>query len=166
MERAWTIAAGAVIGLLLIASIVVSLLRGETEFDSGSPQAVVQQYIRALAEEDFDAARSLWSPDLREHCSLETFVTDSRYDVDRMDEARYTLGAVRTVGETASVEIEITHTSGGGIFGPSEYSRTGHYSLRSYDEGWLVTSHTTPRIECVSSRPTPSPLATPTAGSG
>ena len=166
MERTWTIAAGAVIGLLLIASVIISLLRGETEFDPGSPQAVVQQYIRALADEDFEAARSLWSSDLRESCSLETFVTDSRYDSERMDESRYTLGTVRTVGETASVEIEITHISSGGIFGPSEYSRTGHYSLRSYDGEWLVTSHTTPWIECVSDRPTsPPPSATPT-GSG
>ena len=166
MERTWTIAAGAVIGLLLIASIVVSLMRGETDFDPGSPPAVVQQYVRALAEEDFDAARALWSPDLRERCSLETFVTDSRYDVERMAESRYTLGGVRIAGETASVELEITHTSGGGIFGPSEYSRTSHYSLRSYDGSWLVTDHTDPWIECVSNHPTPSPPTATPARSG
>ena len=166
MERAWAIAAGAVIGLLLIASIVVSLLRGETEFDPGSPQVVVQQYIRALVDEDFDTARSLWSPDLRERCSLEAFVTDSRYDVERMNESRYTLGTVRVAGETASVEVEITRTTGGGIFGPSEYSRTGHYSLRSYDGSWLVTNHTDPWIECVSNRPTPSPPTAIPGGSG
>ena len=166
MGRTWTIAAGAVIGLLLIASVVVSLLRGETEFAPDSPEAVVQQYIRALAEEDFEAARSLWSPDLRESCPLETFVTDSRYDVERMDESRYTLGTVRTVGETASIEIEITRISSGGIFGPSEYSQTGHYSLRSYDGDWLVASHTTPWIECVSDRTTSSPPTAAPAGSG
>ena len=165
MERTWTIAAGAVIGLLLIASVIVSLLRGETEFAPDSPEVVVQQYIRALAVEDLEAVRSLWSPDLRESCPLETFVTDSRYDVERMDESRYTLGVVRIVEETASVEVKITRISSGGIFGPSEYSQTGHYSLRSYDGSWLVTSHTTPWIACVSDHPTSSlPSATP-AGS-
>ena len=166
MERMWIVAAGAVLALLIVASVVVSLVRGEAEFDPDSPEAVVQRYLRALDSGDFDAALALWSPELAERCSGEEFIIDSRGQVDRMRESRITLGDVRSVGETTIIEVVSTYTTnGGGIFGPSECSRSYEFFMRrrngSNDGQWLINRHTLTWDECFENKPEPPATPSP-----
>ena len=74
MERNWLIGGGAILAVLLAASVIVALVRGESEFEPGSPELTVQQYVKALVESDFETAESLWSPGLREDCPFEEFL--------------------------------------------------------------------------------------------
>ena len=157
MERTGIIAAAAILAALLIASVAVALLRGEAELDAGSPEAAVQRYIRALADRDFDAAYSMWAPEVRERCDIEDIAIGNRYDyeLDTLAESRVTLDDVDVVGDVTNVRVSATETRGGGLFGPSEYTRDMTFSLRQYDGQWLIVHHRDPWFECISEREDP-----------
>ena len=165
MDRYWIIGGSVLLGLLLIGSIFVAMTKDETEFDPDSPEFAVQQYLRALVRSDFDAAEVLWSPDLREECSVERFALDSRWSLDRLAESRITLEEVRIAGETTLVSVSVVTTDGGGIFGPSEHSSSHTYAVGTFDGAWRITGHTWPYHECVEahfrSKPTPPKTAAP-----
>ena len=124
MERYWLIGGGVVLAVLLVASVALALAGGETRFDPSSPEHAVQQYVKALAGEDFDAAEAMWSPDLRENCSIALFAVDARRSLDNLSEARITLDEAKAVGETTIVSLRVIRTTGGGVFGPSEFENT------------------------------------------
>ena len=154
MGRTGIIAAAAILAALLIASVAVALLRGESELDAGSPEAATQRYVRALAARDFDAVYSMWSPEAQERCALEEMATNRRYDYDleTLEEARIALDEVEEVGDVTNVRVKATETRGGGIFGPSEYTRSLTFSLRRYDGVWRIVHHNEPWFECISER--------------
>ena len=164
VERYWLISGGALLGVLLVVSVAVTLLRGEAQFDPSSPEFAVQRYLRALVQEDFDAAEALWSPDLREACSFEAFVVDAGRSLDRLADARITLEEARTVGETTIVSIRVVRTTGGGIFGPSESENSYDYGVRTFDGEWRIIAHTWPSDRCIRSHWLPEPPPPQTAG--
>ena len=157
MERIWLIGGGTVLALLLVASVVVALTRGESEFDSSSPEFAVQQYLKALIQNDFETAEAMWSPGLREDCSVEVFLVDARSSLDRLSEARITLEDAQTVGETTIVSIRVIWTAGGSIFGPSEHARSYDYGVRRFDGDWRITGHTWPADRCIRAHIVPEP---------
>ena len=162
MERTWLIGGGAVLAVLLAASVIVALARGESEFEQGSPELAVQQYLKALAENDFETAESLWSPELREDCSFEEFLLNTKRGLDLLSGARVTLDDVQTVGETTIVSIRVVRTTGGGIFGPSERVSSYDYTVRKFGGDWLITDHTWPSDRCIRSHTVPEPPPPPT----
>ena len=157
MNSYWLIGGAALLGLLLIASIVAALLQDETEFDPGSPEAAVQAYLRALEEDDFQAAHDALSPELREICSIEEMFGDM--DIHRWmpEDKRITLEEVRTLNDTTFVEIRIAEMRGGGPFGPSEYAFGETFALQQFDGEWKLSQNPLPRFECARSTPTPTP---------
>ena len=162
MERIWLIGGGAVLAVLLAASIIVALARGESEFDPGSPEHTVQRYVKALVESDFDTAESLWSPELREDCSFDDFLLNTKRGLDLMSGARITLDDVQTIGETTIVSVRVTRTTGGGIFGPSERVSSYDYTVRKFDGDWRIIDHTWPADRCIRSHSAPEPPTPPT----
>ncbi len=144
-------------GLLLIASVAVSLTRGEAEFDPGSPEFAVQRYLKALDNGDHEAAEALWSPGLREDCSIEALLLQTGRSFDRDHEARITLEETRVIGETTVVSIGVVRTGGGGIFGPSEWESTYDFGVRKFEGVWLITGHHWQSDQCVSSKFVPDP---------
>ena len=162
MERTWLIVGGAVLAVLLAASVIVALARGESEFDPGSPELAVQKYLKALVESDFETAESLWSPELREDCSFEDFLLNSKRGLGLLSGARITLDDVQTVGETTIVSIRVVRTTGGGIFGPSERVSSYDYTVRKFDGDWRIIGHTWPADRCIRSHAAPEPPPPPT----
>ena len=162
MERTWLIGGGAILAVLMAASIIVALARGESEFDPGSPELTVQRYVKALVESDFETAESLWSPELREDCSFEDFLLNTKGSLGRLSGARITLDDVQTVGETTIVSVRMIRTTGGGIFGPSERVNSYDYTVRKFDGDWLITDHTWPADRCIRSHAAPEPPTPPT----
>ncbi len=152
MERIWIIAGGAALFLLLILSVVISVWKGQAEFPSDSPEATVQQYLRALVDRDFDTAYSLWSPEIKERCSVVDFVDVSDWDTDRIADARVGLRDTRDIGDIARVEISSTYSRSGGIYSPFEYGYdyTWIYMLQQYDGRWHIVRHSYPWIGCIS----------------
>ena len=164
MERYWLIGGGAVLAALLAVSVVLALARGEAQLDPSTPEYVVQQYLTALVQEDFEAAETIWSPDLQEDCSFEAFVVDARRSLDNLSESKITLDKAQVVGDTTIVTIRVVRTTGGSIFGPSESDYSYDYGLRMFDGDWKITGHTWPSDRCIRSHfvpertpPTPSP---------
>ncbi len=168
MERYWLISGGTVLIVLLVASIALALARGETQFVPDSPEYAVQQYVRALAGEDFETAEAMWSPDLQDSCSFEAFVVDAGRSMDSLSEARITLEDARTIGETTIVSLRVVRTMGGGVFGPSESEHSYDFGVRRFDGDWRITGHTWPADRCIRSHfvpeslpPTPMPSRGP-----
>ena len=162
MERNWLIGGGAILVALLAASVIVALARGESEFDSGSPEFTVQQYLKALTESDFETAESFWSPELREDCSFEDFLLNVKGRLSLLSGARITLDDVQTVGDTAIVSVRTIRTTGGGIFGPSERVGSYDYTVRKFDGDWRIVDHTWPADRCIRSHTEPEPPPPPT----
>ena len=150
MERIWLIGGGTALAVLLVASVIVALMREEAEFEPGSSELAVQQYLKALVQNDFETAEAMWSSELREDCSFERFRLDAKRSLGLLSEARITLDDVHTVGETTIVSVRVTQTTGGGIFGPSEREHSYEYGVRSFDGDWRITGHTWPADRCVS----------------
>ena len=151
MERYWLIGGGTLLGLLLIASVAITVTRGETEFDPGSPEFTVQHYLKALENEDHEAAEGLWSPELRETCSFEAFVLQAGRNFESVSDSRFTLEDTRVVGEMTVVSLAVVRTGGSGIFGPSEWESTYEFGLRKSEGQWLINGHHWLGDECVSS---------------
>ena len=162
MERTWLIVGGAILAVLLAASVIVALARGESEFDPGSPELAVQKYLKALVESDFETAGSLWSPERREDCAFKDFLLNVKGRLGLLSGARITLDDVQTVGETAVVSVRTIRTTGGGIFGPSERVGSYDYTVRKFDGYWRIIDHTWPADRCIRSHTVPGSPPPPT----
>ena len=172
MERVWVIVGGALLAALLIASVVIALARGDSEFEPGSPEYAVQQYLRALVRDEFETAEALWSPDLREACSFQRFRVVAQRSLEALSESRVTLEDVEAVDATTIVSVRLMRTVDGGLFGPSESFSSYRYAVREFEGAWRISSHTWPANECLRDRfdsvldseppsSTPAPPATP-----
>lgn len=148
MNNYWLMGGGAVLGLLLIASVVVAVTQGEAEFASGSPEGAVQGYLRALDEDDFQAAYDALSPELRERCAIEDMFGGNRSGRWRLDDRRITLEETRTLEETTFVTVRMAEYRGGGPFSSYEYDFEETFTLRRFDDGWRFTEFPWPHFSC------------------
>ena len=51
MAKVWTIVAAVALVLLLVASVIVAALEREEPFEAGTPEAAVQDFLRAVEED-------------------------------------------------------------------------------------------------------------------
>ena len=153
MNNYWLIGGGAILGILIVASIVVAVLQKEAEFAPGLPEAAVQAYLRALDEDDFQTAYDLLSSELQSRCSIEDMFGGNRSGWWRLHGRRITLEDTRAFDETTFVTVKIARSSGGGLFGPSEYSFEESFALRQFDGHWKFSQNPWPGFDCA--RPAP-----------
>lgn len=159
MARWWLIGGGAFVGVLLVVSIVLALMRSEAEFPAGSPEAAVQTYLRALQDDDFTTAHSLFSTDLRAECSLDDFVGGSVYYKREIANQRVVLESTADLNDSVVVTTRVSQVSDSGPFGVSEYSSSQVFTLRQEDGGWRFTKQPWPFFGC--DRPIPAPAFDP-----
>ncbi len=155
MNNYWLIGGGAVLGILIIASVVVAVLQKEAEFAPGSPEAAVQAYLRALDEDDFQGVHDALSPEIQDRCSIEDMF-NGRFPGHRrsgLEDKRITLDGARTLDETTFVTIRISELRGDGLFGPSEFDYDATFALKQFDGHWKFSENPWPRFECA--RPEP-----------
>lgn len=152
MTRWWLVGGGAVIGALLVVSVVLALTNRETAFPPGSPEAVVQELLRAAENEDFEAAYSLLSQDLRRRCALEKFVMDNHYgyyyDYGDDGDILARLDSVDVVGDTAFVSVNVTRYDGSSPFEISRWLYERRYTLQDDGDGWKFTDYPWPYVNC------------------
>ena len=167
MSKLWLIGGAAFLGILLIASIIVALTIDEDTLQEGTPEAVVQGFLKAVDTEDFLAAHSYLAEDLKQDCPVEEFFGDSFPRSHQLKDARITFEKTTMVNETAFVTVRISRFQGrGGLLGPSESSYEQQYTLRQQDGEWQFSEHPWPFFRC-SIRPepriapTPEPTSTP-----
>ena len=129
-----------VAAIAIVALIVVFAVKEPTaELDKGSPEGVVQQYLNAAIDKDFDQAKSFLASDTK--CTAEDF--DRAYIQDSI---RIGLSDATSTETSAKVTVTI-ETSNGYPFGGS-YAETQTFRLVKEDSGWKITGIPWPTYEC------------------
>lgn len=97
-------------GIVVVASIVVlaiaALMNDPAVLDPDSPEGVVQQYVQAVADEDWPAARSFFMPELADRCTIAD-LAQSRVD----NVSRVSIDDVSRADGQAVVSVVITYSS-------------------------------------------------------
>ena len=144
MTRWWLIGGGALLGVLLIGSVALALLSGETEFAPGTPERAVQDLLRAAEDDDIETVYAMLSQELRQRCELKN------YAVGRVRELEIfaTLRDAKIVDGTTFVNVRITEFYGGGPFGSGESSHDQRFALRQEAGEWKFTEYPWPYAYC------------------
>ena len=97
-------------GLVVVVSIAVlaiaALVNDPVVLDPDRPEGAVQQYVQAVADEDWATARSFFTPELADRCTLAD-VSQSRVD----NVSRVSIDDVSRAEGRAVVSVVITYTS-------------------------------------------------------
>ncbi len=131
-SRGLMIALGAGIALVVIIALIAVFARsGPVEYAADTPEGVVQRYSQAVVERDYETAESYLIPEIAEDCR--------RMPNDVVD-VRVTLLDTAERDTTATVEVGIAASYGGGLFGSSTYDYEDVFALRNDDGDWLIVS--------------------------
>lgn len=119
------------VAALVVLALVVVFTRGTAPpIDASTPAGVVQRYTEAVIAGDERAAREHLVADAREGCEPT--------DPGTFDDVRVTLGSTTERDNTADVEVFVITSSGGGLFGPSEYREEATFDLVREGSGWVI----------------------------
>ena len=161
MTRLWLIGGGVFLGILLIASVVLTLTQKEDLPPIGSPEAAVQNFLKAAQEDEYEVTYDFLSAELKLDCELEDFVGQRRFDGGVMDDSRVTLQKTTTAGGVTFVDVRITRFYGTGPFDSSESSYEQRFSLQQEDDLWKFSAYPWPYGNCGPHRPLPQPVRPP-----
>jgi len=164
MPKSWLIGGGVFLGLLVIASIIVTVTEQEKVLPEGSPEAVVQRYLKAVETESFELAHGLLSDELKAECPVEDFFADTGPRGTRFGDDRVTLEATATVGDSVRVTVRITSLHRDGLVGTSESMFEQTFTLRREDSEWRFKDYPWPFFSrCGPFKPVdPQPVERPT----
>ena len=104
---------GALLAVLVVVAIVLALQPPE-QFEPGTPEATVQDYLQAVIDGDQSEVALLMTPELLERCG--TDLIQLRYSPDSF---RAVILGTDPFGDRTVVNVEITQGSGPGLFGDS-----------------------------------------------
>ena len=144
--RRWLIGGGIFLAVLLAGSVAAALLERDAAFPEGSPEAVVQSYVRAVEEDDWTTAHALLAAELREECPVEELFAN-RSGRDRGDR-RITLEETRAIGETLLVTVSVSRSRMSGPFGVDQWSYRTTYTLTEEEGEWRFSEYPEPFYEC------------------
>ena len=161
MTKVWLIGGGAFLGILLVASVVLALTQQEDLLPLGSPEAAVQEFLKATEADDFQVSYDFLSKELKAECKLEDFAGQRRFDRRGTEDSRVTLEKTTTANGVTFVDVRITQFYGTGPFGSSESSRQERYSLRQEDGLWKFAAYPWPYYNCGPFKPVPEPVQPP-----
>ncbi|NND03380.1 MAG: hypothetical protein HKN91_11390 [Acidimicrobiia bacterium] len=131
------------VALVALAAAVVAL-RSPATFEPGSPEAVVQEYVNAILDEDLNAALALLTPAARASCDIE----DLEDHYIRGEQSRIVLIDSEIDGSDATVELEFNAATGDNPFDLYEYSFEQKFKLRQIDGAWRLSATEWPFYRC------------------
>ena len=155
MAKVWTIVAAVALVVLLVASVVVAVLEREEPFEAGTAEATVQDFLRAVKEDEFETAYGLLSAELKEECSAEQVFSNTLRNRVQFDQNRITLEQTNEVGGATFVTIRISSFRRDGPFGSSENHFLQRYALRQTEAQWRFVEFPWPLFECGPFKPAP-----------
>jgi hypothetical protein len=121
----------AAVAALVIVALVVVFARGAGEpLDESTPAGVVQRYTNAVIAGDLEEAARYLPPAVVGDCD--------EIDPGPLDDVRVTLTSTTERGDRADVGVSVITTSGGGLFGPSEYQSDETFRLVRSGDAWLI----------------------------
>lgn len=121
-----------IVAVLVAAALVAVFVRGATpQFDANSPEGVVQRYVTATIQGDFESARELHAMSHSiEGCDPVTAFVAA--------DTRMTLVSGNQSNATATVTVRITDGYGGPFGGDNGYE--DRFELAKSGDSWLVTT--------------------------
>ena len=170
----WLAGITAVVGALVVVSLVVALATGSGEpplLAEDTPEGTVQRYIRAIQDADYAGAHALLTEDARERCPIENLRQQKRFVTE--DDVRVRLGATRPAGDDVEVTLHVTRFSASPPFGVSESTSESRYLLTETADGWRIVGAPWPfgcalvierGLPAAPPTPTPTPTSPPAAG--
>ena len=135
---------GAGLAVLVIVAAIVVAFRSPAHFEPGTPEAVVQEYIEAVLDEDAAAARELLTQAMQSRCQLSDL--ERRYI--RAEQSRILLVDSSIEDNEARVELEFTAAYGDDPFDIYESSFKEKFKLRDVDGEWRIASAPWPYYRC------------------
>ncbi len=136
-----------VLAVALVA-IVVASTREPPELPAGSPEAVVQQYLRAVADGDPRAIRDSYTPQLRERCEREEARRRPLFSDERLTFEADLLGTRVVDDQTVEVQVRITELYGEPPFGGGGYDHREVFVVERFDGAWGIADMYWPYDVC------------------
>ena len=146
-SRRWLIIFGIVIAVLVVVTTVLVLSTGGSKvalLPEDTPQGIVQRYLLAVQNKDFQQAYGYLSFD-----QSGQFTTYTEWiqmmpvpQASNQSAWRATLGNTALNGNNATVDVIIDVFHPGGLFGGSQFSQNMTYVLTKTADKWLITSPT------------------------
>jgi hypothetical protein len=138
MKKPWLVAGGALFGALIVATIivVVAVKPKEASYDPKSPEGVVQAYLRAIRDGDFERAKGYIEPAALQRC--DGLGPPERFAREQLEDTTVTLERARTDGGAATVTVRIQHEDGGPFASGSGYGYQIDFRLTQVSGAWLL----------------------------
>lgn len=150
MTKWWLIGAAALLGTLLVVSIVLALTTRETEFAPGTPERTVQDLLRAAEDDDIETAYGMLSEELRGKCELKNFADGGRYRFSDDRDIRAMLRDTKVIDDITFVNVRVTRFRNSGPFDSGESSYDRRFALQQEQESgeWKFTEYPWPYDYC------------------
>jgi flagellar basal body-associated protein FliL len=139
MSKMWLIGGLVVVVALVVGAVVTALVtsRSADLLPAGSPEGVVQRYLRALEKEEYGEAFGYLTADLQRRCRVEEFAGRDHWPYSEEDQ-EIALEKTQTFNGSAVVRATVTVFHAGAPFG-SEYSYDRTFNLKLEDGQWRLT---------------------------
>lgn len=136
MKKSWLLIGGGLFAALIVAAIVVVLAvdAKEASYAADTPQGVVQNYLRALRDNDTDKARSYIDPAALVQCTNTDYL--NRFEIDNLRDSTVTLRRSKVAGGMATIDVEIRHNQSD-VF-DSGYGYSQDFTLVRRSDQWLL----------------------------
>jgi hypothetical protein len=140
MSKMWLIGGVVVVVALAVGALVTALVtnRSADLLPAGSPEGVVQRYLRALEKEEYREAHGYLTADLQRRCRVEEFAGTDHWPYSEEDQ-EIVLEKTQAFNGSAVVQATITVFHPGIPFGTSEYSYDRTFNLKLEDGQWRLT---------------------------
>lgn len=149
----WLVMVGATIALVVVAGIAVTVVAGgERRYAEGTPERLVQDYLRAVSDRDTMLAYTYLTPDLAKRCE-----NGARDGIASRGNStfRATLEKATVRGDRAEVRARITQTYGtDSPFNSGESTMSQAFQLVRVGGAWRLSESPWP-LYC----PPPPPVA-------
>ncbi len=141
----WLLGFGIALGILVILAIVLVLtMPGSDEVEllpEDTPEGVVQRYVYAIRDKDYEKAYSYLSPSaIADEGRYNSFEEWSRMVVNRANPWRATIGEAEYLGSKAFVTVTIETFDPEGIFRDPVLVWYYPFTLEQEDDIWKIIS--------------------------
>lgn len=128
---------GVVVGLAVLVTVALVAFRGNTNFEPGTPEAALQDFLEAGFDGESDVMIGLLTEPAQTKCR--TDLERDRFD-SFSSEMRAELEDMSVTGTTASARVEFHHGGNSDPFDNSRWSFDEHFELEQVDGEWLVAT--------------------------
>lgn len=142
-DRSLLLIGGGIVALVAIAAAAVLLIGGRepTDLPADSPEGVVQRYLAAFDQGDFEAAHTFFSSEVRSEIALDEYerVTRDYGAFPPQGSRRVLFDRTDADGDRSRVQLTVEEYYGGGPFGGGEtYRSPREIRMVREDGSWRI----------------------------